>query len=250
MKFDWRIQAASTTTTDIPAAYPGGPSHPAGSMLVMSSEVRPSSGKPVHFLTPSAVALALSIATQASTRAEKVKGTLSTGTAPSPDGIASFLGGDTGQLFDYFEQCFVAVVFSFHALEAYSNYKIAYSMKGDISFKRGNKTVTFSKAQVERNCSTSEKLSVVLPKLLKVSSPVGGAEWQAYDELKSLRNSMVHLKSQHQWSSADGFNDSPYAFFVLRSPLTIPEPAISMISYFATDHEQEWLVGSRAILEK
>src|SRR3954471_17226933 len=38
MAMDWRIQAAATTTSDLPAAHPGGPAHPAGSLLFLVSQ--------------------------------------------------------------------------------------------------------------------------------------------------------------------------------------------------------------------
>ena len=41
---DWRIQAAGTTASDLPAAYLGRTSHPAGSLLVLLSQVTPKGG--------------------------------------------------------------------------------------------------------------------------------------------------------------------------------------------------------------
>jgi hypothetical protein len=126
MAIDWRIQAATTTASDLPAAYPGGPSHPAGSVLVLVSQVTPRKGPPITFPAPSAAALALNLAAEAARSAETFKSNLQFGDAPSPDGTVRNLRRDsTGQLFDYFEKCLVSVVFSVQALETYSNYKLA-----------------------------------------------------------------------------------------------------------------------------
>jgi hypothetical protein len=49
MSMDWRIQSATTTVTDIPAAFPGGPSHPAGSTVLVASIMTPAEGTPIGF---------------------------------------------------------------------------------------------------------------------------------------------------------------------------------------------------------
>jgi len=38
---DWRIEAAATLAKDVPAAYPGGPSHKAGAHVYLSHVVKP-----------------------------------------------------------------------------------------------------------------------------------------------------------------------------------------------------------------
>ncbi len=251
MALDWRIQAAATTATEIPAAYPGGPSHPAGSTLVLSSQVTPAEGVPILFPTPSAAALSLSIAARAARSATKLRNELQFSPAIGPGGTVQSLNRSlTSRLFDYFEQCFVAALFSVQALEAYCNYKISYELKGDLAIQREGKEIILSPLKVERELSIDEKLGEVLPGLLSVHTPKGLAVWEKYILLRRLRDATVHIKSHHQWtSSSTGFEDSPYAWFLQNSPSTIPLPAIAMLRYFALEHEREWFNGAQKLMD-
>jgi hypothetical protein len=63
---DWRVQAASRLAKDLPAAFSGGPSHKAGTPVHQLTYVRDPKNTNIGFVTPSAVAMALNIAIQAS----------------------------------------------------------------------------------------------------------------------------------------------------------------------------------------
>jgi hypothetical protein len=251
MALDWRIQAAATTATEIPAAYPGGLSHPAGSTLVLSSRVTPAEGVPILFPTPSAAALSLSIAARAARSAAELRSVLQFSPAIGPDGTVQNLNSSlTSKLFDYFENCFVAVLFSIQALEAYCNYKIAYTLNEDFAIERDGKQNMLSPLKVERELSIDEKLGEVLPRLLSVPTPKCRTVWEEYIHLRRLRDATVHIKSHHQWTSSSGeFEDSPYAWFLQQPPLTIPLPAIGMVRYFALEHEHDWLNGAQRLMD-
>jgi hypothetical protein len=251
MTLDWRIQAAATTATEIPAAYPGGPSHPAGSTLVLSSQITPAEGVPILFPTPSAAALSLSIAARAARSAVELRTFLQFSPAIGPGGTVQNLNSSlTSKLFDYFENCSVAVLFSIQALEAYCNYKIAYTLNGEFAIERDGKQIMLSPLKVERELSIDEKLGEVLPSLLSVPTPKGRAVWEEYIHFRRLRDATVHIKSHHQWtSSSRDFEDSPYAWFLQHSASTIPMPAIAMLRYFALEHEHEWLNGAQKLMD-
>lgn len=247
---DWRIQAVATVAEDVPAAYPGGPSHKKGSKVVLSSITKLEDGTSLHYLTPSAVALALSIAISAAERAVKIKPTASR-LLPAPGGPANLLF-DNSALYDYFEQCFVAATFSFQAIEAYSNYKIAYTLKGEFEVIKNGKSELLVKDELERRLSTDDKIDLVLPKLLNCASPKGREEWEAFTKLKRLRDSTIHLKSRHQWTTGNGvkYDDSPYSVFLRESPLQLPITAINLIKFFSGDPERPWLEGAEGLLSK
>jgi len=251
MALDWRIQAAVTTATETPAAYPEGPSHPAGSTLVLSSQVTLAEGVPIFFPTPSAAALSLSIAARAARSAVELRKVLQFSPTISPSGTVQNLNRSlTSKLFDYFESCFVAVLFSIQALEAYCNYKIAYTLNGDFVIERDGKKIILPPLKVERELSIDEKLGEVLPRLLGVSTPKGLAVWEEYIHLRRLRDATVHIKSHHQWTSSSGdFEDSPYAWVLQHPASTIPSPAIGMLRYFALEHEDEWLNGAQKLID-
>ena len=249
MSLDWRIQFATTTVSDIPPAFPGGPSHPAGSTLLVASIVTPADGRPIGFPAPSAAALALSIAAKASRTALSQRQLLRFGAGLAPSGaIINLDQSTTGQLFDYFEQCLVATAFSIQALESYSNYKIAETATGALTIEKRGRKVSLSPAQAERELSTDEKLGRTLPELLGLASPKGSAVWEAYVHRRRLRDAAVHFKSYHQWTSSDQFDDSPYSWFMQHTPLDIPVPAIKLLRHFAAAHEQSWLEGAERAL--
>jgi len=249
MPLDWRIQFSTTTVTEIPAAYPGGPSHPAGSTIVVVSLVQPSEGPPIAFPAPSAAALALGAATRAAKTAAAIKREFRFAAAPG-ENVRRLEGAATSQLFDYFEHCFVAVVFSVQSLEAYCNYKIALNLKGKVKVERRGELVELSAEEAERQLSTDEKLGTTLPGLLGVESPRGRSEWEPYVRLRRLRDATVHMKSHHQWTLASrNFDESPYSWFVQESPLQIPLPAIRMLRRFAIEHERAWLDNAQQLLE-
>ena len=66
---DWRIQAASRLKNDLPAAYPGGLSHKAGSIVLLTTTVATAQHLNLGFTTPSAAALALSAGLRSAERA-------------------------------------------------------------------------------------------------------------------------------------------------------------------------------------
>jgi hypothetical protein len=247
---DWRSQFVTTLVEPLPAAYPGGPAHEAGSLVAVSSIVDSANGHPIAFTAPSTAALALAVAARAARSAEAFRREFRFTDGVGPNGpVRMFEGTTAGQLFDYFEHCFVATVFSVQALEAYSNYKIAMTLDRPYKLERKGALVEMPPEDVERQASLDEKLGTILPELLGVQSPKGRAEWGAYVHLRRLRDATVHIKSHHQWTLADrDFESSPYSRFIEESALSIPGPAIRLLAHFAVAHEKEWLSGTEAIL--
>lgn len=62
---DWRYAAVSRLAADVPAEYPGGPSHKAGAPVYQSALVETADGEYVAFTTPSATAMAINVALKA-----------------------------------------------------------------------------------------------------------------------------------------------------------------------------------------
>jgi hypothetical protein len=59
---DWRIAVVTTLAKDVPPAYPGGPSHKAGTPVYVSSILKQRIIGHLGFVSPHPTALALSIA--------------------------------------------------------------------------------------------------------------------------------------------------------------------------------------------
>jgi hypothetical protein len=153
----------------------------------------------------------------------------------------------TGVLFDYFEQCMVAVTFSFQALEAYCNYVIARKVNNTypVSRKKGE-VLDLTAIEVERQSSTENKLAKILPDLLDVSSPVGKAVGQNFKLLKEKQDATIHIKSIDQAPRLKRGEDldrtSLFMGFIEADVHEWPKSAVKLIYYFAhRDIVPDWL---------
>jgi len=149
---DWRIQAATTLAKDVPPAYAGGPSHKAGTPVHLTTSTRDPKNRPVGFVTPSATALALSIAMKSGEEAKELFTELKFDDVLTPHGKGKNINyKDVEPLYDYFEYCMIAVTFSFQALETFSNHTIANELKGTFSLQRRKETKTYTPLELERD---------------------------------------------------------------------------------------------------
>lgn len=228
---DWRLGAATRLAKDLPASFPGGPSHVAGTPVrtaIVTSDI--------SFHAPSATALALNIAMKASLQGEAMRPELQSEPSIGPTGFTqSVADKDAAQLFDFFEQCLVTVVFSFQALESFCNYTIGREVKGTLNIKVQRTHKLLTGPEIER-LSTDDKLGQVLPILLKVQTPKGRKQWQDYDRLKTFRDLSVHFKALAQYPHAKGvpMEEADNALFVRfyhEPPAFFPCAAIAMLDY-------------------
>jgi hypothetical protein len=238
---DWRLRAVTTLTQDLPATPLGAPAHKAGARVALSTTMRAPNGEIVGFVTPSAPAMALSLAMKSVDQAEAIRASLEFSDSVSPEGRAKSIFQE-GELVDFFEHCMVITVFSFQALESYCNQTIGDDMKEPIQLdrkrqRRGQELILNTVADVERIATTEEKLAVVVPKLLGITSPRGKAVWGQFLMLKQARDATVHLKSVDQYPSRKerGFVDETSLFyqFLYQDMSQYPKAAVSMIHYFA-----------------
>lgn len=245
---DWRINAASHITADVPAAYPGGPSHKAGTPLFQVTGTRDPQGRPCHFLTPSTVALFLNIAMKASLAANTLRGNLRFTAGISPDGTSRDVANeDTTALFDCFEQCMMAAIASFQALEGFANFVIGRELSDkQYTLQRRKGPETFSVDDLERVALTEEKLGVILPDLFKIASPKGKRVWGEFVDLKRIRDGTVHTKSADQYPhrrpTMNLDQSSIYYQFLYKDTTVYPKTSIAMIKYFyPTEQSPRWL---------
>lgn len=140
------------------------------------------------------------------------------------------------RLFDYFEAAIQEIVFSYSAIESAVNEIIPQEFKYQKS--RRNQHSLLSKQDIERQVSLEEKLKLVLPQALNVSSPAGGALWPSYLQLQGMRNRLVHLKSVDR--KASGSEDQTIWGDLLRLETTLPEAAARMIEHFYSP-TRRWL---------
>jgi len=254
---DWRIQAVSRLAIDLPAEFPGGPSHKAGTPVHQSTSIRNSENQLVGFVTPSATASALSIAMKASIQAKELYEKLVFDDVITPDGKGISVNfRNVGPLFDYFEYCMITVTFSFQALETFCNRTIADKVEGTYNLQRRDGTKkTVAAIELEREASTEEKLATVLPAILSMKTPKGKRVWQNFLKVKRARDSTIHLKSidqyHHQYSTKDSGRDTLFYQFLNNEPTDFPKASIEMIKYFVSVKEiPRWLLHPLEFLGK
>lgn len=236
---DWRIAAAARIAKDIPAAYPGVPSHKAGSAVYQSALVQTDTGENVGFTLPSSTAMAINVAMNAGAQANKLKKMLVFDNVVTPNGAGKSVSNRVNSvLYDFFEQCMVSVTFSYQALEVFSNHTIARELKKAMTVKRRKKRILLSPEDLERQLSTEEKLSVVLPEIRNLPTPKGKQPWESFKKLKYARDATIHLKSKDQ-QVVD--RESLFFVFLSQDPESFPRAAVEMIRYFTSTNEPRWL---------
>ena len=105
-------------------------------------------------------------------------------------------------LFDFFELMISQIIFSFLAVEAFANISIPkdYTHRAKRSDKKFIEE--YDKDQTERFVNLEAKLDKILPKIFDVKSPIGTKDWDNFQNIKKLRDRLIHLKSSD--TSASG----------------------------------------------
>jgi hypothetical protein len=96
-----------------------------------------------------------------------------------------------------------------------------------------------SPSELERQLSTEEKLSIVLPKVLKKTTPKGKQPWNSYKKLKVARDATIHMKYTDQQVLG---SDTLYFQFLNTPDITsYPKAAINMLLWFTSENVPRWL---------
>jgi hypothetical protein len=243
---DWRIMNVTSLTVAVPARYPGGPSHPAGTPVYTGTETKGPDGRPLGFHTPSSTALALSVAIKTAAGAAACREQLRFRPTTTPQGPGSgVLPEDLPRLYDCFESCMASATFAFQALEGYANEVISQHVTGRYTLRR-KRPVVVDSDELERLATTDEKIASILPELLKKKTPKGTKLWEEFRALKARRDATVHLKSKDQYphgTSALSLDDgSLFYHFLSDDPVVFPRSSVRIIRYFAPIPLPRWLV--------
>lgn len=239
---DWRIAAVATLAEDVPAAFPGGPSHKKGTGLYVSTFYKDKNHGNLSFITPHPSALSLNLAFEYAKQAKKLQSRLAKKEVISPDGPAQTIHmANIPFLYDYFEQAMVVATFSFQAIEAFVNYELIHNSKTDIRIKRRKKWYTFSPMEAERVLSTEEKVGTVLPEILGIPTPKGKKPWEGFLKLKDARDGTIHIKNKDVHQNNESENNL-FINFLLDNPQSYPEHAYKLIEWFYKDRSKPlWL---------
>jgi hypothetical protein len=240
---DWRIHAASRIVTDVPAAFPGGPSHKAGTVAYLTTMAANAQHPLLSFITPNAAALALDAGFRSADRASILWSQVVYQKTITPEGPGSSVTLEhLVALFDYFEEAQAAANSSFQAVEAFANETIARLLTGTMPIPRRKGPREMTAEEIERQVSTEEKIGDVLPRLLNVPSIKGGREWPPFTVLKDIRHASTHFKSGDQYPlSGKVATDSLYHILLNNAPRQFPVTATRIISWFVGNNKPRWL---------
>jgi hypothetical protein len=237
---DWRISAVLTLGKDISSAFPGGPSHKAGAPIYLSHSAKTGKNGVTGFITPDASALALNNSFQSAEKAMSIKKKISYKDIITPWGKGTSVTEETtSDLYDYFENFMITVIFSFLAVEAYANALISYDPNA--FFNIGGKK-QMRAYEIEKCLSTDEKIKVILPLIKKINIPFTDPIWQNFMVLKQVRDTIVHLKYKDLFSNANNLdNDSLYFHFLNKEPINYPRYGYDVIQFFEHDKKNRWM---------
>jgi len=247
---DWRIKAVTRLAKDIPEAYLGGPSHKAGTPVYLSTLTKDLQGNYVSFITPHPTALALNIAHQAGLLVKELRRRLRYNKTATPYGSGKAINiEDLSTLYDYFEQCMIAITFSFQAIETYANDIIANLITTEYILQRGDKEITCTSDELQRVASTEEKIGVILPSILNLPSPKQSKFWRYFKELKRVRDSTIHLKSQDAYNRLNIDKESLFFQFIQLRAERFSWHALDIIAYFIDNNSPpRWYINSKRVI--
>jgi hypothetical protein len=248
---DWRVWKAAQIAADGPPLYPGGQAPKAGDQVYVITTLEESPLGAFSFITPSPTSLALSIAIAAAHEAARIRGTITLEPTNQPGQPGWLKTPQLRNLYSYFERCMIAVTFSYQAIEAYSNQVVEQAVTGTHPVQRKKGVEIWTGPEIERNCSTEEKIGTIIPELTKFPTPKGSKNWQRLVQLKELRDSTIHLKSSDQYVRGKSSETTLYSRLLAADPLEFPRTAVVIIKHFSGKPEgQEWLAGAEAQLAR
>ncbi len=162
----------------------------------MRTSIADFNGGKLAFISPHISAIALDFAIACARRAVNAKANVAFATALSPEGpLPSVRPQSIPQFYDLLSLQLTNVVLSYQAIESFCNAEIGEHLQTKMEIVFGKKKRNLDSAGVQREVSTSRKLTEVLPKLLSVNSPSSAPFWKDFSELNQLRNDAVHVKS-------------------------------------------------------
>ena len=101
---------------------------------------------------------------------------------------------ETVGLFDYLEAIQSAIVMAFTAVECLANDLIPESYIYNERQKNGG-IKTYSRDEIIRWISTMDKLALIIPQALQITSPNSYTFWPKFTKLKDIRNDIIHFRS-------------------------------------------------------
>jgi len=195
-KGDWRLQTTTHLAEDWVSPWTGATS-PKGTRITVVSIIQLTKKKRLTVPIPNATASMLNASVNAYEKARTLR--MNSGIDKSLKDDVAFKSEQDA--LDYIERMIEAIVLAFSAIEAFAN----ESIPNDFIFTRHKRSEVIleaaNKQTIERDLSTDEKLSQVLPKVLDCQSPKSSQCWESYKQLKKVRDRIIHMKTEDRKSS-------------------------------------------------
>jgi hypothetical protein len=134
-------------------------------------------------------------------------------------------------LYEYFEKIMISIISGYTSLESFANDEIPENY---IHYKKVKKLfLPFKKVDAERKLNLDIKLNEILPEVYKIKKLSGLKIWDDYNELKEIRDRIVHLKSLDRHSLYPKM-DSIWDYLIKNDIKKPYEIAFKIIEYFYT----------------
>jgi len=170
-------------------------------VTLQRSEMFDISGVEITFPTPNNVSIFANIANREKQQAKNIHSSLIMKDAKSKKDI-EIKNEDIKRLYNYLEHIQTSIIAIYTALESFAN--IAIPNDYTHTFKNNKGIVeSYDKTAIERWLKTSEKIADLLPSILNSSSPKELPSWSNFKELESIRNDIIHQKTEKTTPSRD-----------------------------------------------
>jgi len=241
-RLDWRVEVATTLSADAGAHHAGAP--------VIKVTVGPRVGLPeLVFPTPSPTALGLGAAIQAARRAETSRAGLDVLELHAfGRGMQQITDASIECLYDYFQEAFVSVVFSYVAVETFANLEIRRLITSPREVLVRGQLQLIEVADIERRVSTEDKLVQILSVVSGFPAPRRAKWWPRF---KRLGDDLIHLKDGRAYPRSAGAIPEASIFHELLATAAMieyPRTAIHVIRHFTRD-EPPWLTAAAEQVE-
>ena len=186
----------------------------------------------IYFYQPNNISIFISIAYKEMGRAHKIYTRL---IKPQLDkgGKIEFKGAKLSQLYNYFEHIQSATISIYTAIEALANVAIPRNYTMEIFNNKQVKEI-WSKENIERWKTTSEKIGDIVPSILKMQSPKDSKVWTYFKQLEQIRNDIIHQKSERDPTKLD----SKFLLKLFKSNVfTIIQSGFEIIRYYCEKNE-------------
>jgi hypothetical protein len=179
----------------------------------------------ISYVAPNSISVSLSLMKKSLKKAKSIYATI----IPKSKNNKRKIGIDIrSDLYDFFEEIQTSIIFSYIAVEAFSNAAIPENFEYEKFNEKGIKEI-WSKSNIERWMTTSEKVGILLPKILNSSDVKQEPFWPTFKSLEKLRNEIVHQKTVQSETALD---TAIYSKMLDQSIFNIIESSIQVIDFY------------------